>query len=816
MKFMSRSSPMKWNPPQARPGLVRIRKVTNVLSRHPFIQSLRAFPGPLSKKIPAEDIDRFLRIKLAEVDADATPSSSQVVALSATSPMADPSSSDTHLIARHAHTRLLWQVLLTMCRHEFGLGTIDAKKDSVRADDRLDTALLRLLLRAPDGSDEAMRGAVGQSPMAAAPLSPYCASGWGDVHNPTTTMQPMRTPLPPAQLERVVQEIESRVLSGQRDDAVRLAVEHELWGHAVLLASSASQQDMQTYRTIVSQFAMASLREGSPLQSLYLLLGGNPAQLFRGLTHAQPHGTLPQHGGGGGQPAAVPPLNMEPTGIIASWRKNLAMLIANPTSHDRSVVQQLGDMLWSRYGQVEAAHVCYLIADEPPELTVSGRVVLVGVDHRNCPRTFFSDISAMQRTELLEYAKSNHVAAWVTAGSPGSSWAPHSSWQAAFASGTGVLSPQMQIFKYVYACWLVDVGETTLALAYIEHLQAIIKAVEKKKLKLTGGDFLTTALSVLEDRLRQHMNLQKSVGVGAAVVSSVFGLFDRGINFLINGSTSSTTKKAPGPHSPLITAIPTAAMAAPPLTSLAPAAVRGMQPLALPTQQAQPQNMHMQAQQQHMPPAQQQQQQPQQSPPPQQQQQQPQPPPAAGGGGGGGGVLSGVGSFLGSMFGSAPVRQVNLEEHQGAEHYYDQARGRWVERGKEHEADEEPVAPPPPPPRPMTGYKPPAPLATAPPTLITTPLRPSAGGAGAAPTRPGMPTMMPMRAGGVPTAAPMAATARYAVSTAVPTAAAPSHPTGFAMPLARPSPARGYAGKVFVPTPGGGHTSDSSAAQPPL
>jgi hypothetical protein len=41
------------------------------------------------------------------------------------------------------------------------------------------------------------------------------------------------------------------------------------------------------------------------------------------------------------------------------------------------------------------------------------------------------------------------------------------------------------------------------------------------------------------------MNLQKSVGVGAAVVSSVFGLFDRGINFLINGSTSSTTKKAP-------------------------------------------------------------------------------------------------------------------------------------------------------------------------------------------------------------------------------------------------------------------------------
>jgi hypothetical protein len=113
-----------------------------------------------------------------------------------------------------------------------------------------------------------------------------------------------------------------------------------------------------------------------------------------------------------------------------------------------------------------------------------------------------------------------------------------------------------------------------------------------------------------------------------------------------------------------------------------------------------------------------------------------------------------------------------------------------VQKGKEHELDEEPVAPPPPPPRPTTGYKPPTPLATAPPTLTTTPLRPGAGGVGAASTRPGMPTMMPLRAG-VPSAAPMAANARYAVSTAVPTVAAPMHPTGFAMPLARPSPARG-------------------------
>jgi hypothetical protein len=129
-----------------------------------------------------------------------------------------------------------------------------------------------------------------------------------------------------------------------------------------------------------------------------------------------------------------------------------------------------------------------------------------------------------------------------------------------------------------------------------------------------------------------------------------------------------------GPHSPLINAIPTPSISAPPLTSLAPAAARGMQPLALSAQPATPQPMHMHAPQQ-------QQQQFQQQPPQQQHQQPPQPPPqapASAGGGGGGGVLSGVGSFLGSMFGSTPVRQVNLEEHQGAEHYYDETRGRWV------------------------------------------------------------------------------------------------------------------------------------------
>ena len=120
------------------------------------------------------------------------------------------------------------------------------------------------------------------------------------------------------------------MLVGEREDACRIAVESSLWAHAMLIAS---HMDVNAYRQIVSKFALTQLGDGTPLQSLYLLFADHPAQLFSAYSAT------------GGS-------NNSSYGIVENWRKNLAMLISNPTSSDRSVKNQLGDLLISKHGQV--------------------------------------------------------------------------------------------------------------------------------------------------------------------------------------------------------------------------------------------------------------------------------------------------------------------------------------------------------------------------------------------------------------------------------------------------------------------------------
>lgn len=55
--------------------------------------------------------------------------------------------------------------------------------------------------------------------------------------------------------------------------------------------------------------------------------------------------------------------------------------------------------------QVEAAHLCYMVAGLAPQsFDVAARLCLLGADHRASPRCFAS-VAALQRTEVLEWAK---------------------------------------------------------------------------------------------------------------------------------------------------------------------------------------------------------------------------------------------------------------------------------------------------------------------------------------------------------------------------------------------------------------------------
>jgi len=235
------------------------------------------------------------------------------------------------------------------------------------------------------------------------------------------------------------------LLRGRRSEACNVAVEHHLWAHALLLSSYLGAD---AYKRVISQFAMRSCREGSPMESLYLLLSLQPHLLFRSVRLPQEHQQavlFQQHqqslqGGGaagasasaaaagtaaagaatgiqalsnGGMPLPLPRAadgsvryasSESRPEVIRNWRRTVAVALANRVPGDKAIILQLGDTLWSVYGQVCAAQFCYLVAEQQLGSDLQSRLVLIGADHRLRPRTFVSP-QAIQRTELYEYAK---------------------------------------------------------------------------------------------------------------------------------------------------------------------------------------------------------------------------------------------------------------------------------------------------------------------------------------------------------------------------------------------------------------------------
>ena len=315
---------------------------------------------------------------------------------------------------------------------------------------------------------------------------------------------------------------------------------------------------------MVSAFAQSTLAAGSPLQSLYLIQT-NPAQLWRAFA-ALPVWPMPNG----------PQLPPAPSGVVAQWRQTLAMLLAQPTQHDRAVLCQLGDLLASRFGQLAAAHVCYLLADEPPAGDPTARVLVLGGDHRSSGiRPARGDLLALQRTEILEFARTKHAANWGPTAADASLATPHPFWQSSVAC-QGVV-PASFYLKLIYAGWLCDLGETDRALAYVDYLATASKALAKLKtapgaVKVPGGEWLQSCVAALDDRLRTHLNRAATVGVGAKVVSSVFSLFDRGVNFLINGTAAKSSAAAGvSPVKKSVTpSVTPAAMQLPPQSQLPP------------------------------------------------------------------------------------------------------------------------------------------------------------------------------------------------------------------------------------------------------
>ncbi|XP_020686507.2 protein transport protein SEC16B homolog [Dendrobium catenatum] len=188
----------------------------------------------------------------------------------------------------------------------------------------------------------------------------------------------MKSPLPEGNIRATASEVQNLLVSGRRKEALQRAQEGRLWGTAVVLAAQLGEQ---FYMDTVKQMALQQFVCGSPLRTLYLLIAGQPADVFSSDSFSS----------GSSVTASGPYQSFEviPNGLLDDWHENIAIIASNRTKDDELVIIHLGDCLWKERGEVAAAHACYLLAEvnfEP--YSDSARLCLIGADHWKNTRTY--------------------------------------------------------------------------------------------------------------------------------------------------------------------------------------------------------------------------------------------------------------------------------------------------------------------------------------------------------------------------------------------------------------------------------------------
>uniref|UniRef100_A0A8D2L764 Protein transport protein sec16 n=1 Tax=Varanus komodoensis TaxID=61221 RepID=A0A8D2L764_VARKO len=154
--------------------------------------------------------------------------------------------------------------------------------------------------------------------------------------------------------EQTVEKFTKLLLHGRKKEALDWAMRNHLWGHALFLSS---KMDLRTYSWVLSGFT-STLAVNDPLQTLFQLMSGR----------------IPQ---------ASLCCGDEKWG---DWKPHLAVILSNqvgdPGLNSKAIVT-MGDTLAAKE-LIEAAHVCYLMADVPfgHYGVKADRMVLLGSSQR--------------------------------------------------------------------------------------------------------------------------------------------------------------------------------------------------------------------------------------------------------------------------------------------------------------------------------------------------------------------------------------------------------------------------------------------------
>ncbi|XP_071010608.1 protein transport protein Sec16B-like isoform X3 [Oncorhynchus clarkii lewisi] len=242
--------------------------------------------------------------------------------------------------------------------------------------------------------------------------------------------------------EKDMQGYTKLLLAGRKKEALESAMKSGLWGHALFLAS---KMDNRSYTTVLNRFT-GQLAPNDPLQTLFQMLSGRI-------------------------PAVSTCCGSDKW---RDWEPHLAVMLSNetgdPIGHQKSIIT-MGDTLASR-GLLHAAHICYLTAYAPFGVYTAKteRLVLLG----NCnslPFKEFAQNSAIRCTELFEYCQR--------------------------LGDKFFCIPPFQVYKFLYACRLLDAGLASQAFHYCEVIGMSLLRLQEPSMVLLGE------LIKLAERLKQ-------------------------------------------------------------------------------------------------------------------------------------------------------------------------------------------------------------------------------------------------------------------------------------------------------------------------